>query len=132
MSRKKIPFPREFFDYAESLVAMDDKAFSDEFVDSEDTVEFYIGSVKNGRSDLPDKDQLARACLCLIFSLPENIKPRQAWSVIHLLASPETGVSLYSIKPQISELLVLARDSVERIIQRSKSTKILDDYDDLF
>lgn len=111
---------------------MGDNDFADEFINSEDTVESYISLIKNGGADLPSKEQLARAALCLMFSLPEYAKPRQAWDVIHLLASPEAGVSLYSIKPQINELLVLARNNVDKIMERSNGLKHSDGSDDLF
>jgi len=132
VKQKNRQIPREFFSYAETLAAMSDETFANEFVESEDIVERYICSVRNNEKDLPSKEQLARAVLCLMFSLPDHVKSHQAWDVIHLLAVPEVGVSLYSTEPQISEILFLAKDNLEKLMNRDKNPKCTYASDDLF
>ncbi|MCP1318390.1 hypothetical protein [Vreelandella lionensis] len=132
MKQKNKKIPREFFSYAETLATMNDEKFANEFVESEDMVEHYIWSVRNNEKDLPSKEQLARAALCLMFSLPEHVKPHQSWNVIHLLAAPEVGVSLYSIEPQISEILFLAKNNLGKLMNKGRSPKSKHASDDLF
>lgn len=132
VKQKNKQIPREFFIYAETLATMNDETFANEFVESEGIVELYLCSVRNNGKDLPSKEQLARAVLCLMFSLPDHVKPPQAWNVIHLLVAPEVGGALYSTEPQISEILFLAKDNLEKLMIRGRNPKCMRASDDLF
>lgn len=132
MKKKNKKIAPEFVSYAETLAAMDNGTFANEFMESEDLIERYICSVRNNEKDLPNKEQLARAVLCLMFSLPDHVKPHQAWNVIHLLAVPEVGMSLYSIEPQVREILFLAKDNLEKLMNRGNNPKCMHVSDDLF
>lgn len=124
--------PKEFFDYAEKILNMNDHEFSEEFMEAEDIVNSYICAVDGGSTFLPNKEGLARAVLCLTFSIPNPERPKEIWNLINSLISPEKGGAFYAIKPQVNEIFLLAQSNLERIQKDNEAHGGFKDFDDLF
>lgn len=132
MPKKDKLVPKEFFDYAEKFLNMNDHEFSEEFMEAEDIVNSYICAVDSGSTVLPSKEGLARAVLCLTFSIPNPERPKTIWNLIHSLTSPENGVAFYAIKPQVNEIFLLAQSNLERIKKNNEASRGFKNFDDLF
>lgn len=132
MPKKDQLVPKELNDYIETLQNMNDHDFAEEFMEAEDIVNSYICAVDNGNTFLPNREQLARAILCLTLSIPNPERPKAIWSLIHLLTSTEKGIAFYSIKPQISEIIFLAEANLEKIQRDNEASRSFKDVDDSF
>ena len=90
-------------------------------------IKSFIDLVKSGSSELPGREELARACLCLILSTEEVDQLEESMDLVRQLEDHEVGLSLYSIRPNVEKLYERARASRENIARISYTR--IDDSD---
>ncbi|MFL1456074.1 hypothetical protein ACJO5Y_16675 [Marinobacter sp. GN3S48] len=104
MPKTQKTMPQEFFDYADRLNALDDEGFAEEVIDAETVIEAFLDSIRRHSTELPSRNELAMACMCLAFSTRQEDIVKGAWDIVWKLSNDEIGVSFYSIAPTIEEM----------------------------
>ncbi|MFT7404956.1 hypothetical protein [Zhongshania sp.] len=104
MPKTRKSIPQEFFDYADRINALDYEGFAGEVIDAETVIEAFLDSIRRTSTELPPRNELAMACMCLAISTRQEDIVKGSWDVVRKLSNEEIGVSYYSIAPTIEEM----------------------------
>lgn len=104
MPKSRRTVPQELFDYANRLNELDDEGFAEEVVSAETVVESFLESINSDGRDLPSRDELAKACVCLTFSTRQQDIVEGSWDIVWKLSNDDIGVSFYELTPTIEEM----------------------------
>jgi hypothetical protein len=127
MPKTQKSIPQEFFDYAGRINALDDEGFAGEVIDAEAVIEAFLDSMRRTSTELPSRNELAMACMCLAISTRQEDIVKGSWDVVWKLSNDEIGVSYYSIAPTIEEMHKAAVYSWEQLAKQQ--LKPCDNYD---
>lgn len=110
--------PQEFFDYANRLNGLDDEGFAEEVISAETVIESFLDSIHRNSMELPSRNELAKACVCLALSTRQQDIVNGSWDIIWKLSNDDIGVSFYSIAPTIEEMHKSAVCSWEQLAKQ--------------
>jgi hypothetical protein len=128
MPKNQKTVPQEFFDYANRLNDLDDEGFAEEVISAETVIESFLDSIHRNSGDLPSRNELAKACVCLAFSTRQQDIVKGSWDTVWKLSNDDVGVSFYEIAPTIEEMHKAAVFSWEHL---AKQHVELSDNDDV-
>jgi hypothetical protein len=109
---------QEFFDYANRLNDLDDEGFAKEVISSDTVIESFLDSIHRNSMELPSRNELAKACICLAFSTRQQDIVEGSWDIVWKLSNDDIGVSFYSIAPTIDEMHKAAVSSWEQLAKQ--------------
>lgn len=118
MPKAQKTIPKEFFDYADRLNALDDEGFAEEVISAESVIEAFLDSINRNSTEHSSRTELAKACICLAFSTRKDDIFKGTWDIVWKLSNGEIGVSFYSIAPVIREMHKAAKCSWEQLVKQ--------------
>ena len=118
MPKTQKTVPQEFFDYANRLNDLDDEGFAEEVINAETVIESFLDSIHRNSGDLPSRNELAKACVCLAFSTRQQDIVEGSWDIVWKLSNDDVCVSFYEIAPIIEEMHKAAVISWEHLAKQ--------------
>lgn len=111
----------------------DDDAATEQWLNAEGVVDSYIEGVEARSADLPGRQELGEACLCLL-SMVGLIRNDDNLKLVSELLMPEVGLELYALLPRVQKLMGEAIAELEALAKAERQVQAAQGqpYTDLF